>query len=259
MHHVRYQYDWDLSFQSIHMPKKKVEQQPLIETWEQPSKPKGLYNKYDLTSWLIKSMRMNRKHDAIQAMRCLLQDGNSQWYIAKKLVQFAVEDAVGAEPFLYVKSTYDLIVDIKDEVNALSRCVLYLCDAPKFRESKKEAYWEVERIRIRETTKEQYKKWIKPAELPEWVFDQYTARGSMKKKRWEIYDRRFSWVLVGGNWMRWCYLRYGRLSDEDSSKDQTFCHHSLQCESEQISVDEYLDKYGISVGEYIGWSDDHVG
>lgn len=233
------------------MPKKKVEQQPLIETWEQPSKPKGLYNKYDLTSWLIKSMRMNKKHDAIQAMRCLLQDGNRQWYIAKKLVQFAVEDAVGAEPLLYAKSTYDLIVDIKDEINALSRCILYLCDAPKFRESKEEAYWEVERIRIRETTKEQYKKWIKPAELPEYVFDQYTARGSMKKGKWEIYDRRFSWVLIGGNWMRWCYLRYGRLSDEDSSKDQTFGHHSLQCESEQISVDEYLEKHGISVEEFM--------
>jgi hypothetical protein len=45
---------------------------------------------------------------------------------------------------------------------------------------------------------------------------------------------------------------YGRLSDEDNSKEQTFGHHSLQCEKEQISVDEYLDKYGISVDEYIG-------
>lgn len=234
------------------MPKKKVEQQPLIETWEQPSKPKGLYNKYDLTSWLIKSMRMNRKHDAIQAMRCLLQDGNSQWYIAKKLVQFAVEDAVGAEPFLYAKSTYDLIVDIKDEVNALSRCILYLCDSPKFRESKEEAYWEVERIRIRENTKEQYKKWTKPAELPEYVFDQYTARGSALKRKWAIYDARFSGILQWGNFMRALFLKFQWLNPHESKKEQSFSDHIIKCTKEYISVDDYMAKYNLTLDDLLG-------
>jgi len=69
----------------------KKPQTSLFEGTENEQKPKRFYNKYDMTSFLLKSIRLNRKEDALTAMWCLIREGTGQWYIAKKLVQFASE------------------------------------------------------------------------------------------------------------------------------------------------------------------------
>lgn len=224
----------------------------LFEGTENDPKPKHFYNRYDLVSYLLKSIRLGRKEDALTAMWLLLREGAGQWYIAKKLVQFASEDAVGAQAFIYAQSVFQLIKDVTDEVNSLSRLILYLCDAPKMWEIEKETEWEVRRIHLREKIKRQYERGEKPVELPSYVFDVYTAKGKSAARRGEQIDRRVSGVLEGsGLFCRATYLRHGRLDPDDTTIAQAYSKHLLKCVKEGLHVDAYLRKHDITIEDFL--------
>jgi hypothetical protein len=121
----------------------------------------------------------------------------TETYIARKCVHFASEDAVGMDIFCYAKGVHDWVRDCGSEINSLSRLVIELCRAPKFRETRKEADREVWRIRIRETIKKNYQTGNKPFDIPERVYDIYTSRGKTAYVRGENVDTRYSGVLQG--------------------------------------------------------------
>lgn len=227
-------------------------QTSLFEGTEHDPKPKRFCNRYDLVSFLLKSLRLNRKEDALTAMWCLLNEGTGQWYIAKKLVQFASEDAVGAEAFIYAQGVFQFIKDVTDEVNSLSRLILYLCDAPKMWESEKETEWEVRRIHLRERIKKCYGRGEKPVELPSYVYDVYTARGKASQRRGEEIDRRVSGVIEGtGLFCRAAFLKHGRLDPEDTTVAQAYAPHLRKCLEEKLHVDAYLRKHDLTVDTFL--------
>ncbi|MDD4318991.1 MAG: hypothetical protein PHW10_01560 [Candidatus Peribacteraceae bacterium] len=230
----------------------KKPQTSLFEGTEHDPKPKHFYNRYDLVSYLLKSIRLNRKEDALSGMWCLLREGVGQWYIAKKLTQFASEDAVGAEAFIYAQGVFQLIKDVTDEVNSLSRLILYLCDAPKIWENEKETEWEVRRIHLRERIRRCYERGEKPVELPGYVFDVYTAKGKAASRRGEKIDRRVSGVLEGsGLFCRAAFLKHGRLDPNDTTVAQAYGKHLLKCAKEGLHVDAFLRKHGLTVDEFL--------
>jgi len=221
---------------------------------EEPEQKKSthFYNKYDLLSFLIKSIRMNRKEDAITALSLLLCEGTSQWFLAKKLMQISSEDNYGAEPFIYAQSVFQAISMVKDEENSLARLVLYLCDAPKQHESEEESYWEVERQNIQKKIKNKYTKGEKPVELPEYIYDQYTATGKRRMKAGDQIQRRFSGVRAGtGLFCRAAHLVHGRLGPEDTTVGQAYSTHLEKCAKEGLHVDAYLRKHKISADEFL--------
>ena len=217
-------------------------QKPLIE-WPQPKKKKKwLYNKYDLTSLLIKSMRIGDEKLAITTMRCMLNEWISELYIARKCVHLASEDAVGIQVFNYSKNVHDWIRDCGTEINSLSRLIISLCNAPKFRETRKEADREVWRIHIREKTKKQYKEWIKPIILPKRVFDRYTARWKTALNRGEKIDIRYSWVLHGWIHMRKQFLSKSKLDPDNTELKDAYDADIIQALERWLSYDERMDE-----------------
>jgi hypothetical protein len=111
---------------------------------------------------------------------------------------------------------------------------------------------EVRRIHLRERIKKCYDKRQKPAELPSWIFDQYTASGKARMKRGEQIDRRISGVLEGtGLFCRAVFLRYGRLDPDDTTIAQAYSKHLLKCEKEGLYVDAYLKKYDLTPDDFL--------
>lgn len=218
-------------------------QQALLPWEEQPKKKKtNFYNKYDLTSLLIKSMRLWDEQLAIKTMRCMLQEWVTETYIARKCVHFASEDAVGMDIFCYTKDVHDWIRDCWSEVNSLSRCIIALCRAPKFRETRKEWDREVRRIRIREETKKQYQTGVKPFDVPERVYDIYTARWKAAYVRGENVDVRYSGVLQGWIHMRKQFLSQKKLDPTTSAVSDAYSVDILECTERCISYDERMDE-----------------
>lgn len=233
------------------MPQKQAS---IFGSAEEPQKERKthFYNRFDLISFLIKAMRMNRKTEAITALWLLLKEGASQWYIAKKLVQFASEDAVGADAFVYAQSVFQFIAAVKDETNSLSRLVLYLCNAPKMWETEEETRWEIERLNIQERIAAAYESGTKPIELPAYIYDVYTASGKAAMKRGEKINRGFSGVREGsGLFCRACYLRDGLLDPGKTTVEEAYSPHLMQCAKEGLHVDAYLQKYNLTVDEFL--------
>lgn len=218
-------------------------QQPLIE-WAKPSKKKkkGFYNKYDLTSLLIKSMRLWDEKLAIKTMRCMLNEWISELYIARKCVNRSSEDWIWLHIFNYAKNVHDWIRDSGSEINSLSRLIIELCNAPKFRETRKEADREVRRIHMREETKKQYKDWIKPLELPQRVFDRYTARWKQALNRGEKIDIRYSGVLHGWLSMRKEYLSHRKLDPQKTTLSSAYDLDIMEALEMGLSYDEWMDQ-----------------
>jgi len=219
---------------------------------EKEGKAKHFYNKYDLMSWFLKSLRIGAKEQSIEILHIMLNEGLSEWYIAKKLVHFASEDAVGAEAFNYAMNVFLLIKEVKSEVNSLSRLILYLCNAPKMWESEEEHTWEVKRIQIRERIKKCYALGKKPREMAGWVWDRYTAKGKAKWKKGDSIDERFSGVLKGsGLFCRALFLRDGGLFPDKSEKKDLQAPHILHCEGVGMTIDEYLKEHNLSPEEFL--------
>jgi hypothetical protein len=218
-------------------------QQPLLEWAKLPKKKKkGFYNKYDLTSLLIKSMRIGNEKLAIKTMWCMLSEWVSELYIARKCTHFASEDAVGIHIFNYAKNVHDWIRDCWSEINSLSRLIIEICNAPKFRETRKEADREVRRIHIREETKNKYKEGIKPIELPERIFDRYTSRWKAAMNRWEKFDIRYSGVLHGWIHMRKQFLSKKKLDPQNSTLLDAYDFDILEAVKMWLSYDERMDQ-----------------
>jgi len=218
-------------------------QHPLIE-WAKPpkKKKKWFYNKYDLTSLLIKSMRIGDEKLAIKTMRCMLNEWIPELYIARKCVHRSSEDWVSPRIFNYAKNIHDWIRDCGSEINSLSRLIIELCNAPKFRETRKEADREVWRIHIREETKKQYKEWIKPLELPERVFDRYTSRWKSALNRWEKIDIRYSGVLHGWIHMRKQFLSKKKLDPQNSTLSDAYDMDIMEALEMGLSYDKRMDQ-----------------
>lgn len=211
------------------------------------------YNKYDLISYFLKSLRLRQKEMALKLFWIMRNQGVTELYIARKLVQFSTEDAVGAEAVNYAWSTYYIVKELKSEENAIQRLILYLCSCEKMWETQGEHYWELRRIQIREETKKQLKAGKRPFEIPEYVFDRYTAKGKAAMKRGEQIDRRFSGVYEGsGLFMRSCHLKWGENVPEYTGKANAHSEHLEKCKQEGLSVDRYLTKYHITIDEFLG-------
>lgn len=215
-------------------------------------KMKCLYNKYDLVSMLIKSIRLGQKEAALKCYWILKQEGITEYYIAKKLLQFASEDAVTPEAVNFAFTTFQIIKEFKVEENSMQRLILYLCSTEKMWETEGEHYWELRRIQIREETKKLHKKGLKPLELPEYVYDVYTSTGKQKLKKGEHIDRRFSGVYEGsGLFMRASFLKWGECVPEYTEKTSAYAPHLLQCAEEHLSVDQYLRKYQVTIDQFL--------
>lgn len=207
------------------------------------SKPKKttFYNKYDLVSLLIKSMRLGDEKLAITTMRCMLNEGVSETYIARKCVHFASEDAIVMQIYTYACSVHDFIKNNGSEINSLSRLIIELCNAEKFRHTRKEADREVWRIHLREKIKKQYKNGTKPMEMPDRVYDQYTAKGKAQLKRWEKIDLRYSGVLQGWLFLRKQYLYEKKLLPNSCNLNYAYADDIMECLEQWMSYDEYVD------------------
>ncbi len=216
------------------------------------AKKKSFYNRYDLLSWLIKTMRIGDTEQAIQGLWLMLCEGIPQKVIAKKLVDFASEDAIEPESFNFAFNAYQYIKEVGQETNTLSRVMIHLCKARKHYSSLEEHKLEVKRIHIREVTKSAYKKGVKPMEVPEWIYDIYTAKGKSLKKSGKQIDERFSGVLTGsGLFCRALYLRDGTIDPSKSEMEDLKSTHLAKCEKEKLTADEYLKKYGITATEFL--------
>ena len=113
----------------------------------------NFFNKYDLISYFLKSIRLGHTEQSLRIFWAMKQEGMTEYYIAKKLVQFATEDAVSPEAVNYSWTTLQIVKEFKSEENALQRLILYLCREEKMWESEGEHFWELRRIQIREETK----------------------------------------------------------------------------------------------------------
>jgi replication-associated recombination protein RarA len=210
------------------------------------------YNKYNLISYFLKSLRLRQKETALRLFWIMKHQKISELYIARKLVQFSVEDSVGTEAVNYAWSTYSIVKEFKSEENAIQRLILFLCSSEKMWATEGEHYWELRRIQIREETKRQLKAGKKPLKLPEYVFDQYTAQGKGAMKRGEKIDRRFSGVYEGsGLFMRACHLKWGENQPTYTTKENAYSPHLEQCKKEGLSVDQYLRKHRITIEEFL--------
>lgn len=215
-------------------------------------KSKGLYNKYDLISYFLKSLRLGETEQALTCFWAMRNMGITEFYIAKKLVQFATEDNVGAEAVNYAWSTFGIVKEFKREENAIGRLIVYLCNAPKMWESEQEHGWELKRIQIREYTKKLLKKGKKPFELPEYVFDKYTAKGKARYKKGEQIDRRYSGVYAGsGLFMRAQYLRDGHIDPTATEMAQAYSPHLLVCLKSGMTVDNYFEAHEITAEQFL--------
>lgn len=213
--------------------------------------PQG-YNKFDLVSYFIKSLRLRQKEMALKLFWIMRHQGVTELYIARKLVQISTEDAVGSEAVNYAWSTYSIVKEFKSEENAIQRLILYLCSCEKMWETQGEHYWELKRIQIREETKKQLKAGKKLLEIPEYVLDRYTAQGKAAMKQGKQIDRRFSGVYEGsGLFMRACYIKWGENVPEYTTKANAYSEHLEKCKQEGLSVDRYLSKYHISINEFL--------
>lgn len=224
-------------------------QQPLFE-----SKTQDIvgWNKFDLISYFIKSLRLGMKEEVLKIFWVMRSQKISELYIARKLVQFATEDAVGAEAVNYAWSTYGIVKEFKSEENALQRLMLYLCDSPKMWNSKEDHFWELRRIQIREETKKLLKKGERPFELPSWVWDKYTARGKHQLRAGKQIDRRFSGVYEGsGLYLRAHYLMNKDVKPEDTHSTTAYSPHLRRCTELQMTVDAYMERYGITPEEFL--------
>jgi hypothetical protein len=228
--------------------------EPQENLFGEKPKPKkaSFYNRYDLLSMLIKTMRIGDEEQAIQVMWLMLCERIPQVVIAKKLVDFASEDAIEPESFNFAFNAYQYIKEVKQETNTLSRVVIHLCKAKKHYACPEEHRLEVRRIHIREATKKAYRIGKKPLEVPSWVWDVYTAKGKQLKKSGEQIDERFSGVLKGSALCcRALYLRDGNIDPKNSNMKNLTSKHLARCEKEKITVDEYLEKYNITASEFL--------
>jgi hypothetical protein len=221
---------------------------------ERPKKTekKNFFNKYDLISYFLKSIRLGHKKQALRIFWCMKQEGMTEFYIAKKLVQFATEDSANPEAVNYAWTTFQIVKEFKSEENSLQRLILYLANKEKMWETEGEHHWELRRIQVREETKAMYRKKKKPFELPEFVFDQYTSFGKSALKKGEQIDRRFSGVYEGsGLFMRACHLKWGENQPNYTTKENAYSPHLEHCKKEGLSVDVYLRKHKISIDEFL--------
>lgn len=230
------------------------EQEKLFGGFDEPenkTKP-HFYSRYVLISYLIKAMRLGDSDLSLKIFWVCMEEGLSQWYIAKRLVQFASEDAVGDRAYSYAVSTFLFIDKIKNDENSVERCIIYLCKTPKMWESADEHYWECRRYQIIDEIETAYKEHCKPLEIPEWVMDQHTSQGKAKLRRGEEVDERFSGVMRGSAlFMRAAYLRDGRVHSDISTKEQCHSFHLNRCMKKAMTVDQYLETYKITPAEFL--------
>lgn len=117
-------------------------QEKKVEEKKEKTKSVSYFNRYDLISFLIKTIRLGDKEKAIEILWVMLEEWVSELYIARKMANFSAEDSIWWELFIYAVSVHDWIKINGSEINALSRLILTLCDSKKFRHSAEESYWE---------------------------------------------------------------------------------------------------------------------
>ena len=92
----------------------------------------------------------------------------------------------------------------------------------------------------------------KPFELPDYVYDQYTAKGKAALRRGEQIDRRYSGVYEGsGLFMRASFLKWVTQNPEVTTVDHAYSDHLLKCKEEGLTVDEYLQKHSITIDQFL--------
>ena len=217
------------------------DQQTLLE-WAVPKKKKKInfYNKRDLISYLIKSIRIGDEKTAITIMWVMLSEWISEQYIARKMVHLASEDVVWREYFVYASAVHSRLKDNGSETNSLSRLIIDLCWAEKFWHSNLESTREFRRISIRENIKACYIRWKRPMELPSRIYDQYTWKGKSLMKQWKQYDLRFSGVKQWWCYMRKQYLALWKLDRQSSSMEDGWSEDIMECIERDISYDQWM-------------------
>ena len=234
------------------MPKVKPQTNIFGETEEADSKIKRFYNKYDLVSYFLKAMRLGDTERSLQIFWALKLEGISEYYISKKLVQFASEDCVGSEIVQDAWTAFQIIREFKSEENTIQRLIIRLCEAEKMWESSGEHFWELRRIQLREQMKQKYKQQQKPFDMPDYVYDQYTAKGKAALRRGEQIDRRYSGVYEGsGLFMRASFLKWQTQNPETTTINHAYSDHLLKCKEERLTVDEYLQKHDITIDQFL--------
>ena len=229
-------------------------EQKLFTDFDEPVKKEKphFYSRYVLISYLIKVMRLGDTDLSLKVFWVCMAEGLSQWYIAKRLVQFASEDATGDRCYNYAVSTFLFIDKVKNDVNSIERCIIYLTKTPMMWDSADEHYWECRRYQIIDEIEACYKEHRKPLEIPEWVMDKHTSQGKAKLRRGEEVDERFSGVMRGSAlFMRAASLRDGRVHPNISTKENCHTYHLNRCMEESMTVDQYLEKYKITAEDFL--------
>lgn len=210
------------------------------------------YDRWSLCSALIKYLRFGDIDRVLEIIWIMISEGHSQFYIAKKLVNFASEDCCSLEAFNYATSTFLFIKETKGDPNALEKLAIYLCQQPKFWESEAENKMELKRFDIMERIEQNYRDGIKTFEIDDFCYDVHTSKGKGRIKRGEFCDQRFSGVRAGTAYFcRAVFLRDGKLDPNLSLPENFTAPHIYQAIAEGLDVDDYLKKYDLTPEEFL--------
>jgi replication-associated recombination protein RarA len=174
----------------------------------------GPYDEKELISAWIKEMRLGNVENAFYWLNVLLEGGCNQWYIAKRLAIFAVEDCFDPQSIILGAAIFNGIAGKGFDSNALWQGTYWMCKAPKF--------WESEEGRVEyEATcwkvMDEYEKGVR-REMSSYALDFHTKTGHELRKAGKSVDTRYSGNRWGRQFMCKQFAELGRLDPEVGKK-----------------------------------------
>ena len=171
--------------------------------------------------------------------------------ITRKLVQCASEDDMGRDAYVYATAVHDFVRQSGSDTNSLVRLILYLCDAPKFRQSAEGHMRETQRKRIAKSVRDAYAAHERPFEIPSYVYDRHTGTGKRRLDQGLSIDERVTGTLRGGYVMRTLRLRYGKLDLIHTRPEISLNPHLQEALAARQTVDQYLAEHRLTIQDIL--------
>jgi len=169
------------------------------------------YDKKDVVSWLIKSMRLGDIDNAFYAFKVMVDANESYHYFSRLMIRFCYEDCWGAEALLVSDACWRSMMIQKQKGmrgNTPYFWIRHLTFSPKFWEIEEgrkaeRAWWAIEdEVKARGFTRE----------VPRFALDSHSRTGwEVKKETGRFPDCRFGGTRYGRLSMCDMYARLGRL------------------------------------------------
>lgn len=173
--------------------------------------PDTNFNKSEVVSAFIKSMRFGDFEEASYWLIVLIENDISETYISKRLAIFAAEDCFDSQLMILANSVYVMYNEELGDSNMIWQVLYRCCKATKF--------WELpEGIEYENTINKVIKRYdINGIEkIPKWAIDSHTKMyyDLIKENRKQETDERFSGNDIGRLHMIKMFQKYGKLSPD---------------------------------------------